>query len=383
VACVVVFRDLGEQRRLQARLQMAEQLAALGTLAAGVAHEINNPLSFVLSNLDFVADRIAASPSAPAAGDAELAAALADSRVGAQRIASIVRDLQAFTGGLRRQEDKPVDPNAALEFALRMAGGRIRHRATLVKDLRPVPPVVGGEARLGQVFLNLLVNATQAAPPGRAGDLVIRVTSRHDPAAGRVVVEVADDGVGIPADVLPHVFEPFFTTRQAGSGSGLGLFVCHGIVADLGGEITVASEPGRGTTLRVSLPVAPAPDAQPPRVLVVDDEAMLGAALRRVFLGRYEVISVTDPEEALARVRGGERFDVALVDLQMPRMLGQDFLEALRQVDPRLASRSVAVTGGPLPEAEASFPAARRPVVLPKPIDAARLAALIDAALGR
>jgi PAS domain S-box-containing protein len=386
VACVAVLRDLGEQRRLQARLRVAEQLAALGTLAAGVAHEINNPLSFVLSNLDYVAEQLEGPGRPGGAGNGEVAAALADSRTGAERIATIVRDLQAFSGGHHQQDGSPVDPNAALEFALRMAESRIRHRARLVKDLRPVPPVAGGEARVGQVFLNLLVNAAQAIQPGRAGEMVIRVASRHDAPSRRVVVEVTDDGVGIPPEVLPHVFEPFFTTRPTGGGSGLGLFVCHGIVSDLGGEIAVESEVGRGTTFRVSLPVSGDPAMsgwERPRVLVIDDEPLVGAGLRRYFHDRYEVVTEADPRRALQRIEAGERFVIALVDLQMPEMLGQEVLARLRDLDPALAGRSLAITGGPVAEAAATFPDGLRPVILPKPIDAVRLAALMDAALRR
>ncbi len=383
VACVAIFRDLRERKRLQARLQIAERLASLGTLAAGVAHEINNPLSFVASNLDYVSRQLAGAGEALGSLRADVAEALADSRKGAERIASIVHDLQAFSGKERPGASDEVDPIAALEFALRMAASRIRHRARLVRDLNPVPWVLGGETRLGQVFLNLLVNATQAIEPGRAGESHIRVSSRFDPATHRVVVEVADEGAGIPPDVLPRIFEPFFTTKGVGTGTGLGLFVCQGIVTELGGELTVESELGKGTTFRVLLPAAgSAPRVVPAcrRVLVVDDEPLLGAALKRCFADRYEVVPVADPRQALERVRSGERFRFALVDLQMPEMSGQEFLAHLRELDPDLARRSAAVTGGPLDEAADRFPEGERPRLLSKPIDLDRLAALIDAA---
>ncbi len=383
VACVAVFRDLGERKRLQARLQIAERLASLGTLAAGVAHEINNPLAFVASNLDYVSRKLAGAGEALGSLRADVAEALADSRMGAERIASIVRDLQAFSGKERPGSPDEVDPNAAMEFALRMAASRIRHRARLVRDLNSVPWVLGGEARLGQVFLNLLVNATQAIEPGRAGESLIRVSSRFDPATQRVVVEVADEGAGIPPDVLPRIFEPFFTTKAVGTGTGLGLFVCQGIVTELGGELTVESELGKGTTFRVLLPAAGSAARVAParrRVLVVDDEPLLGTALKRCFAHRYDVVPVADPREALERVRSGERFSFALVDLQMPEMSGQEFLAHLRELDPDLARRSAAVTGGPLDDAADRFPEGERPRLLPKPIDLERLAALIDAA---
>ncbi|GEJ59117.1 ATP-binding protein [Anaeromyxobacter diazotrophicus] len=383
VACVAVFRDLGERRRLQARLQIAERLASLGTLAAGVAHEINNPLAFVTSNLDYVSRQLAAVGEALGPERAEIAEALADSRRGAERIASIVRDLQAFGGKERPANAEQADPNAALEFALRMSDSLIRHRARLVKDLRPVPCVRGEEARLGQVFLNLLVNAAHAIEPGRADASLIRVSTRFDDAARRVVIEVADEGAGIHPEVLPRIFEPFFTTKPVGAGTGLGLFVCQGIVTELGGELAVESELGQGTTFRVLLPAAGAAPRVAPasrRVLVVDDEPLLGSALKRCFSGKYDVEAVADPREALIRLRGGERFLFALVDLQMPEMTGQDFLASLREIEPELARHAAVITGGSLEEAASRFPAGERPPLLAKPIDLARLSALIDAA---
>jgi PAS domain S-box-containing protein len=261
LGAVVVLRDVGERRRLQARLQLAERLASLGTLAAGVAHEINNPLSYVASNLDYVASRLAEVEGELGDRYASLEAALADSRTGAARIRDIVTNLKAFTGR-GAAGDGPVDPNAALEFALRVADNVVRHRARVVKELGEVPQVPGGEGALGQVFLNLVVNAAHALPVGRPRGGTITLRSRHDAAAGRVVVEVSDTGCGIAPEHLPRIFEPFYTTRPVGSGTGLGLFVCHGIVSSLGGELTVESELGRGTTVRVALPTT-APAAAP------------------------------------------------------------------------------------------------------------------------
>ena len=383
VAGVAVFRDLGERQRLQARLQAAERLAALGTLAAGVAHEINNPLAYVASNLEYISRELTGAATESGHRYAEIAAALDDSRKGADRIASIVRDLQVFGGRERHASSKPIDLNEVLAFALRLADGRIRLRAQLVRDLNPVPPVLGSEARLSQVFVNLLVNSTQAIAPGKASENSIRVSSRFDPGTQRVVVEVSDDGAGIPSDVLPHIFEPFFTTKPVGTGTGLGLFVCQGIVTELGGDIAVESEVGKGTTFRVSLPVAgSAPGAMPgrPRLLLVDDEPLLGKALTRFFAGRYEVVVAVDPREALERIRAGERFQFAIVDLQMPEMTGQEFLARVRESDPDLARHSALVTGCAPAEVAATLSGEEHPQVLPKPIDMVKLAALIDAA---
>jgi PAS domain S-box-containing protein len=382
VACVAVFRDLGDRRRLMARLQAAERLASLGTLAAGVAHEINNPLAFVLANLDFITQRLSELEGAKGPAQAELSSAIGDCNTGVKRIACIVRDLQVF-GGARTDSKETVDPNKALEFALKMAAGKMQRRATVVTDLQSVPPVRATESRLGQVFLNLIVNAAQAIEPGQEVEGTVRVSSRFDAAAGRVLVEVSDNGAGIASGDMDRIFEPFFTTKVPGEGTGLGLFVCQGIVKDLGGELFVESQLGQGSTFRVALPpCGPVPRAEPtrPRLLVVDDEQLIGDALRRCFSGRFEVVAVTSPSRALELVRAGERFTAALIDLHMPGMSGQQLLAQLRTECPELARRTAMLTGGELGQALAGFGGVEPPVILPKPIDLARVAAFIDAA---
>ncbi len=378
VGCVAIFRDLGERKRMQAQLQVAERLAALGTLAAGVAHEINNPLAFVSSNLDFLTQQLAKAAGALGPGHQDLMGALSDSTRGVERIAAIVRDLQTFNRRELAGTPDEVDPNGALEFALRLAQSAMGRQVRVVKDLKPVPHVAGGEARLGHVFFNVLVNAGQSLDANRPEVGAVRVSTAFDEAAGMVIIEVSDEGAGMPPEIVAHIFDPFFTTRPVGSGTGLGLFVTHAIVHELGGEITVKSKIGEGTTIRIALPsVGPAPKAAPPlpRVLLVDDEAMFGTAVRRAFAGRYEIVALTDPLEALARVQHGEKFLLAVVDLVMPKMSGREFLARLRQFDPAFAARSVVFTGAALEDAQAAFPPDERPTILRKTLDFAQLAA--------
>ncbi|HEX3696554.1 MAG TPA: ATP-binding protein [Polyangia bacterium] len=245
-----------------------ERLASLGTLAAGVAHEINNPLTYVLANVGFVADRLdrlgRSLPSGVTLKWAdelgELGAALAEAHEGALRVRRIVRDLRILS---QNDEEKSVavDLHRALESAITVALNEIGPRARLVRQFGPVPPVDANEARLAQLFLNLLVNAAQAIRPGAAAAASgsdgneIRVSTETD-AVGRAVVRVQDTGSGIAGDAIGRVFDPFFTTKPLGGGLGLGLFVCHGIVKALGGDITVDSAPGQGTTFRVTLPAS-------------------------------------------------------------------------------------------------------------------------------
>ena len=248
------MKDITEQRELQGRLLLADRLASMGTLAAGVAHEINNPLSFVIANAGLLGEVL---PRLASDGDekalAEASDLLNDVKDGAERVRKIVRDLKMFS----RPEDTKsgaVDVRQVLESSINMAWNEIRHRARLVKDYGADTIVEGNDAQLGQVFLNLLINAAQAIPEGNADQNEIRVVTRLDPGDDtRIQVQIQDTGGGIPAAVLPRIFDPFFTTKPVGMGTGLGLSVCHGIVAKLGGDIKVDSKPGIGTTFSVLL----------------------------------------------------------------------------------------------------------------------------------
>jgi signal transduction histidine kinase len=258
VALVVVLRDVGERRRLEARLQFSERLASLGTMAAGMGHEINNPLAFVSSNLQHLRTLLA-SPARPSAPPVGVDAVLDDCEEGLRRIGAIVRGLRASASAAPLAG---VTLARAIDFAVRLGKSRAEERARLVQDVGPVPRTVGSDIRIGQVLVNLVLNAVDAIAPGHPERNEVRVVARHEEAIGRVVVEVSDTGSGIAPEHLPRIFDPFFTTRSTRGGTGLGLFVCHEIVTECGGEIEVESELGRGTTFRVLLPVlgaAPVP----------------------------------------------------------------------------------------------------------------------------
>jgi two-component system, NtrC family, sensor kinase len=257
-AMVSIARDITERRQVQEKLLATERMVSLGTLSAGVAHEINNPLSYMLSNLRFVDDELAALAEAgeTLSGERgqEIRDALREALSGSTRVRDIVRDLKTFSRGSDEQQGGPVDVRAVLDSCVNMAWSEIRHRARLVKDYGDVPPVSANESRLAQLFLNLLVNAAQAIPHGDLQANEIRLTTTFE--EGQVVVSVRDTGVGIPQENLGRLFDPFFTTKPIGVGTGLGLSICHGIITALGGRITVQSAPGQGTTFRVFLPVA-------------------------------------------------------------------------------------------------------------------------------
>ncbi|APR76646.1 Sensory box histidine kinase/response regulator [Minicystis rosea] len=251
---LVHARDLTVRKRLEAQLVMADRLASVGRLAATVGHEINNPLAYVLTNLEIALERLGDGGAVDAARAAEIGEMLREAREGADRVRHIVRDLKVFSRG-ESEERTAVDPRRVIDSCANMAKGEIRHRARLVKRYGNTPRVVANEARLGQVLLNLLINAAHAIPEDAQGENEITVTTSTDE-RDRVVIEVRDTGTGIPEDVRRHIFEPFFTTKTGGAGTGLGLSICQSIVVALGGEITVESEVGKGTAFRVYLPAA-------------------------------------------------------------------------------------------------------------------------------
>ncbi|HET9622421.1 MAG TPA: two-component regulator propeller domain-containing protein, partial [Kofleriaceae bacterium] len=232
-------RDITERKRMRAKLLVSDRMASLGTLAAGIAHEINNPLAYVTGNLEVVAETLASDAPPSAVQRRELQVAIRDARDGAERVRKIVHGLRSFT---RSEEEKrtAVALPGVLEAAIRMTSNQIRHRAELVRELGAVPLVVGDDGRLTQVFINLLVNAAHAIPEGRSDANRITVRTRTD-AQGRAVVEVEDTGHGIAPEVQARVFDPFFTTKDVGEGTGLGLAICHGIVSGLGGQISIES----------------------------------------------------------------------------------------------------------------------------------------------
>jgi PAS domain S-box-containing protein len=356
---VLVARDDRELKNVQAQLQITDRLATMGTVAAGVAHEVNNPLAFITANLEFVDEELAAL----ARGEAfdadridELVRAVKSSRTGADRVRQIVRDLKAFS---RKDQDvaAPTDLNKLLDAAVSMIRNEVRHHARVQKDYGEVPPVIANEGRLVQVFLNLVQNAAQAIPSGRADANTIRlVTGRTN--HGEAFVEIHDTGSGIPEEILPRIFEVFFTTKPAGVGTGLGLAISHNIVRSYGGRIEVASKVGVGTTFRVVLPAAapaiePSPVESAPtslrrrrmRVLVIDDEAEIGDAVRRLLDGEHQIDAVTDAAAGLARLEAAH-YDVVLCDLMMPVMTGMELFRRLSEERPDVTGRIVFMTGG-------------------------------------
>lgn len=392
-ANLVVVRDVTERKRLQQQLMLSDRMASLGTLAAGVAHEVNNPLAYAHISLQTLERRLTELEQGigPSPQLEDMRETLEAAGHGLQRVRTIVGDLRTFS----RPDDEtvePVDLHRVLESAVSMAAKELRHRARLVRDYGDVPQVLGNDARLGQVFLNLLVNATQAFPEGNRRRNEVRLTT-HAEADESVTVEVRDNGPGIPSDILEHVFLPFVTTKPAGVGTGLGLSICHRIVTKLGGEIAVESDPEQGTTVRVTLPAAEPrqPSSQPPardggsadrgRILVVDDEPILLSTLRTLLEPHHDVETVDNGQAALERIRT-ERFDVVLCDLMMSDVTGMDVFERVRELRPGLEERIVFMTGGAFTNATRRFLTQVNNPCLDKPFSAEDVLELIQQRLG-
>jgi signal transduction histidine kinase/CheY-like chemotaxis protein len=378
----------------RAQLGVTDRLAAVGRLAAGVAHEVNNPLAVTLTNVGWVAEALRAVAPPPGMGQdgtptaEEILSALDDAERAAHRVADIVRDLRDFSG------ERPDGPGAAdlvqvVQHVRRLVGHEVRARARLAVDLPEAPLFVAGSPpRLAQLVTHLVLHAALSVDEGAPEANEVRVGVRRD-GAGSVLLEVSDTGRGLSADALAHVFDPFYAAWTTGDAAhGLGLAVCHGLVRALGGEIAVESEPGAGSTARVRLADAPsaarftlrASSAGParPRVLVVDDEPLVVASLYRVLSRRFDVVPHTSARHALALVQAGERFDAVLCDLTMPELSGATFYEEVRRARPEVARAIVFLTGGAFTDASQRFIASVPNPRLAKPYDPTELIAALE-----
>ncbi len=406
--------DITERKRLQATTAQADRLSSMGVIAAGVAHEINNPLTYVRYNVDSlakdlprllgVAGRCAAALRARV-GDAAFAEVLGDdaamlapsvlddavARVreaveGAQRISVLIRSLGTFSR-VEKVEERAVDLTQAIESAINMAQNEMRFRARVVTDFGTVPAVWASEGKLSQVFLNLLINAAHAIDEGHIDENVIQIRTW---AAGEdVFAEVTDTGAGIQREELDRIFEPFFSTKQIGRGSGLGLTICKSLVTAFGGDIWVTSEVGVGSCFTVRLPVkrgvsrhdvaavhAPALGVRG-RILVVDDEPMIQKTLQRLLADSHEVVTAASGVEARTILERDQAFDVILCDLMMPELTGMDVHAWLAAHHPALSERLVFVTGGIFTPRAAEYLASVNNLRVHKPFDIDGLERLI------
>jgi PAS domain S-box-containing protein len=389
VAIEGVLADVSAEHAARTRLVQADRLSTLGTLAAGVAHEINNPAAFILLGLDLLERMLRGRgvEMAPAVA-ASTTDTVRELRESIRRIVDIARDLRLFAsppgpgGGAR----SIVDVNRTVESALSLTRGQILERAQAERHLEELPPVLMDGGQLAQVLVNLLANAVQAIPRSYAGEHRITVATRSD---GRVVeIEISDTGEGIPEENLQRIWEPFFTTKGVDAGAGLGLSISRDIIERAGGTIVAESPvpgslPPSGTRFRITLPAAggeePAdPRSSPPppsmearaRVLIVEDEAPLLRALADEIGRHHDVVTAPGAEAALAALAAAP-FDAVLCDLRMPGMSGETLHARVRERDPDQSDAFVFMTGvGFGADLEKFLATSGRPV-LEKPFPAA------------
>jgi two-component system, cell cycle sensor histidine kinase and response regulator CckA len=382
---------------MEEQLRVTQKLASLGTLASGIAHEINNPLAYVTSNLALARRclddaRPGEKGSTSATAPEPLREALSAAQEGCHRIAEIVRGLKIFS----QADDErigTVDLTRVCDASLAIAAHEIGQRARLVRDYRTSPVVAANESRLVQVVLNLVVNAAQSIDQGTKVDNEVRVIVDTD-SDGRARLEVSDTGCGVSPEHLSRVFDPFFTTKSPGGGTGLGLSICHGIVTEVGGEIAVRSEVGTGSTFTVVLPAATRQDSLPaaedprplppepgprPSVLVVDDEALYARSLSLLLRASHEVTVASGGRRALELLADPGAFDVVLCDLMMAEMSGMDLHELIERDFPSMLPRLVFITGGATTERARAFLQRADVRYLEKPVDPATLESTIRA----
>jgi two-component system, NtrC family, sensor kinase len=391
---VLVARDDRQLKAAQARLQISDRLGAMGVVAAGVAHEVNNPLAFLNANLEFAIEELTEMKEDDELPERlhDVIEALASAHTGASRVRQIVQDLRTFSRSDATVKTR-VDLNRIVDAAVVMTRNEVRHHARLVTDYGTVPAVDANETRLAQVFVNLLQNAAHAIGAGRVQQNQIRVVTGTTE-SGDAFAEVEDSGPGMTPEVQARVFEPFFTTKA--TGTGLGLAICRDIITSLGGKISVKTEPGKGAVFRVELArasvVEPAKEEQRPsmppgaagakikarrRVLVVDDEREVAESVRRVLGREHDVDVVTSGSEALARL--SERaYDMMLCDVLMPEMTGIELYARLAASRPDMLARIVFMSGGAFSPGAREFLDRVPNRRIDKPFDAAELRTIVE-----
>lgn len=326
-----LVRDRNERRKVEERLRIGDRMASTAALAAGVAHEINNPVAYVLSNLEFISEEL--DRLRIGGRDGQIQIALQETLDGASRIRDVVKDLQTISRD-ETEEMEGVELRRVIEPAIGFIRKELPPNTTLVVELPSGPPVRGHRARLSQLFLNLLLNAVQALPPDREGNR-ISVRTGVEPLEGLVWAEISDNGPDLAPEAVDRLFDPTYSPHVLGIGTGLGLSLCKSIVASHGGTLIPKIVPGEGTRLRVTLPIyvsprSVAPAGAAPRILLMSEEPLIRTAFARVLGTTGEVHLATDSMEVLERLRQGERFELVIADLSTRESPGAILYKGLR-----------------------------------------------------
>lgn len=392
IARLEIYRDVTTRRLVESKLLRTEKLAGLGQLVSGIAHELNNPLTSILGYSQLLLGRRLTMPQQ------------ADARLihqEAERAAQIVKNLLLFVREAR-PERRAVNLNETVERTTSLRNYELRvENIELTQDLgQELPPVMADPAQLQQVFLNLLINAEQAIRQGR-GEGTIRVRTRKS-AAGRVIFEISDSGPGIPQEIIPQIFDPFFSTKPFGTGTGLGLSITSGIVKEHGGEISVQSQLGHGAKFIVELPaadVAPIPVSSPPKnrnvvpapvrihraanVLIIEDEPTVAHLIADVLIEEgFTAEIVLDGRDGLERAARGD-YALIICDLRMPHLDGRAIYRELSAKGNPMRHKLMFVTGDTLAPRALEFLEKSGLPFLAKPFLVEELKAVVERALSR
>lgn len=409
--------DITERNKLRAQALLSDRLATVGTLAAGVAHEVNNPISWILENLRFLKKHtdelklivqklgVIEHEMDDEKKILELNAFFSEMKSqekifsfeeminetlhGAERIRDIVRDLKGFAR-IDKSEVSTVDVNTVLNTAISMAVPEFKHRARLEKNFTPnLPPLMVNSGKLHQVFLNLIVNAAQAIPEGDIDNNRITISTQLQ--KGRIRIDISDTGHGIDPATMPKIFDPFFTTKPTTTGSGLGLFITHEVISKFGGEIKVNSLPNVGTTFSVFLPAhqefavkkikqeSVSEIKKTKKILVVDDEVSLLKTIERMLDEQYQVTVALGGQAALELFEKKQtHFDVIICDLNMPNVNGADLYRHVLKHRPGDEKLFVFITAGVHTPLMAGFLEKITNPILEKPFTPKQLVSVIE-----
>lgn len=378
---IAIVEDITERTQTEHKLAAAERMASLGALAAGVAHELNNPLAFSLAGIEIAQrlGRVLGAQGADFQTLAKLIATLTDAHEGIERVRILVRDLKSFARSADERRE-PVDVEEVLDIAAKLTRAELRHRARLIRRYNNVPPVWGVESRLVQVFVNLLVNAASSIEEGSVESNTVTLVTREKD--DFVTVEICDTGSGISPDYMGRIFEPFWSGHPE-KGSGLGLSICHGIITSHEGEISVSSILGEGTTFSVRLPKSPDNDVtarsmrttmvatplptRKMRILIIDDEEAMCRTLQ-MGLGDTNIVDTANTgREGLDLIEKNDDYDVILCDLMLPDLPGPDVYREATRATPQLAPKFIFMTGGAFTQRSKAFLQEVKNVRLEKP----------------
>lgn len=387
---IVILRDMTDEYKRREALQVSERLASIGSLASGIAHEVNNPLMYILANVDFALEDL----EREALSDEDrlqVISSLEQAKVGAEQVRDVSRSLLSIA---RKEGEAEWHPLAeSIERCLTLVRTEVKHQSELEIDIKAQGDFYGSPSELSQVLMNLIHNALhamQASKHKRKPKLKIRVSERAQPLdemqrERRAIIEVIDNGPGISDELAMRIFDPFFTTKARGVGTGLGLSICQRIIHEMSGELSFQSKPDEGTCFEISLPISrkrrvdratelsdtpedsKSVDQDQPKILIVDDVVAITEMLCRQLKSTFIVEGVNSGEEAMKRLQERE-FDLILSDVMMPNMSGVELYLEISERRPEFADRFLFMTGGVLDEADQRFFERDEVVCLAKPV---------------